>query len=89
MRALERRATTLGIRVARSARQRWQRMPPERRAKLEGLAESVMRPPVATTPPPAEVTEVEVRDLRAELARELDRLADADISASRGTPREV
>jgi hypothetical protein len=89
MRALERRATTLGTRVARSARQRWQQMPAQRRAKLEGLAANVKRPEVTTAPPSAEVTEVEVRDLRAELARELDRLADADISASRGTPREV
>jgi hypothetical protein len=31
-----------------------------------------------------EVTEVEVRDLRADLARELERLADANIHAARG-----
>ena len=30
------------------------------------------------------VSEIEVRDLRAELARELERLAEADIRASRG-----
>lgn len=31
-----------------------------------------------------EVTEIEVRDLRADLARELERLAEGDIRASRG-----
>lgn len=34
-----------------------------------------------------DVTDAEVRDLRADLARELDRLADADIKASRGPGR--
>ncbi|MEX1143005.1 MAG: hypothetical protein WD993_09630 [Thermoleophilaceae bacterium] len=34
-----------------------------------------------------ELSEVEVTDLRADLARELDRLADADIKASRGPGR--
>jgi len=32
----------------------------------------------------SDVSDVDVRDLRAELARELDRLAGADIAASRG-----
>jgi hypothetical protein len=83
MRALERRATTLGVRVARSVHDRWRRMPATRRTKLEGLAANVKRQAVGTPPPP-EVSEIEVRDLRAELARELDRLANADIRASRG-----
>lgn len=34
-----------------------------------------------------DVSDTEVRDLRADLARELDRLADADIRASRGPGR--
>jgi len=74
MRALERRATTLGAQVARSVQERWARLPADRREKLEALV-----------PPRPDVSEIEVRDLRAELARELDRLAEADISASRGT----
>jgi hypothetical protein len=82
---LERRATMLGIRVARSVHERWQRLPAPRRAKLEGLAASVKREAVEPTAPAPEVTEIEVRDLRAELARELERLAGADISASRGS----
>jgi len=36
-------------------------------------------------PPRRDVSEIEVRDLRADLARELDRLAGAEISASRGS----
>lgn len=74
MRALERGATTLGAQVARSVQERWARLPADRREKLEALV-----------PPRPDVSEIEVRDLRAELARELDRLAGADISASRGT----
>ena len=75
----------LGIRVARSVHDRWQRLPAARRAKLEGLAANVKREAVETPPPTPEVSEIEVRDLRAELTRELDRLADANISASRGS----
>lgn len=82
---LERRATTLGIRLARSVHDRWQRLPAARRAKLEGLAANVKREAVEPAPPPPEVTEIEVRDLQAELARELERLASADIAASRGS----
>jgi hypothetical protein len=74
MRALERGATTLGAQVARSVQERWARMPADRREKLEALV-----------PPRPDVSEIEVRDLRAELARELERLAGANISASRGT----
>jgi hypothetical protein len=40
--------------------------------------------PSQPAPAPLDVSEIEVRDLRVELARELDRLAGADISASRG-----
>jgi hypothetical protein len=44
------------------------------------------RPPPPVQQPVArpDVSEVEVRDLRAELASELERLAGADIGASRG-----
>jgi hypothetical protein len=73
LRALERRATTLGAQVARSVQERWAKLPEERRTKLEALV-----------PPRPDVSEIEVRDLRAELARELERLSSADISASRG-----
>ncbi len=78
MRALERGATTLGAQVARSVQERWARLPADRREKLEALV-----------PPRPDVSEIEVRDLRADLARELDRLADADISASRGSGKLV
>jgi hypothetical protein len=73
LRALERGATALGAQVARSVQERWARMPEERRTKLEALV-----------PPRPDVSEIQVRDLRAELTRELDRLANADIGASRG-----
>lgn len=73
LRALERRATTLGAQVARTVQERWARLPEERRTKLEALV-----------PPRPDVSEIEVRDLRDDLTRELDRLAGADISASRG-----
>ena len=72
-RALERGATTLGAQVARSIQERWAKLPEARRTKLEALV-----------PPRPDVSEIEVRDLRAELTRELDRLAGADIRASRG-----
>jgi hypothetical protein len=72
-RALERGATTLGARAARSIQERWAKLPEERREKLEALV-----------PPRPDVSEIEVRDLRAELTRELDRLAGANIRASRG-----
>jgi hypothetical protein len=91
MRALERGATTLGAQVARSVRGRWRRMPAARRGKLESLAANVReqaRDPREAAEQAAarpEVSEIEVRDLRAELARELDRLASADIAASRGS----
>jgi hypothetical protein len=52
----------------------------ELRVANERLADAIVESAVADP----ELTEVEVRDLRAELARELERLADADITASRG-----
>jgi hypothetical protein len=52
----------------------------ELRVANEQLADAIVESAAADP----EVTEIEVRDLRAELARELDRLADADIAASRG-----
>jgi hypothetical protein len=72
MRALERGATTLGAQVARSVQERWARLPADRREKLEALV-----------PPRPDISEIEVRDLRADLTRELDRLAGANIRASR------
>jgi hypothetical protein len=91
--ALERGATTLGVQLARSVEDGWRRMSPSRRAKLEQLAANVRERKVeqrgAIVPPPAnvaaEVSDVEVHDLRADLARELERLAHADIRAARGT----
>ncbi len=75
-RALERRATTLGSQIARSVQKRWASMPADRREKLEALV-----------PPQPDVSAVEVHDLRAELTRELDRLAGANIRASRQSDR--
>jgi hypothetical protein len=75
-RALERGATTLGARAARSIQERWAKLPDARREKLEALV-----------PPRADVSEIEVRDLRDDLTRELDRLSGASIRASRATDR--
>ena len=52
----------------------------ELRDANERLADAMVA--AAKTDP--DVSEVEVRDLRADLARELERLADADIRAARG-----
>ncbi len=52
----------------------------ELRVANERLADAIVESAAADP----EITEIEVRDLRAELARELDRLADANITASRG-----
>jgi hypothetical protein len=90
LRALERGATTLGGQVARSIDD-WRR-----RQAADRQAPPIAHPPATTGPPavaanPAPliaepgISEIEVSDLRAELARELERLAGADISASRGT----
>jgi hypothetical protein len=54
----------------------------ELRDANERLAEAM----VASAVSDPDVPEVEVRDLRSELARELERLADADIEASHGSP---
>ncbi|HEX2161836.1 MAG TPA: hypothetical protein VHF88_08455 [Thermoleophilaceae bacterium] len=84
--ALERGASSLGAQLARAASERWQRLPEPRRAKLETLAANVRERALEKRAEPArDVSEIEVRDLRAELARELDRIAGADIAASRGT----
>jgi hypothetical protein len=91
-RALERGATALTTSVARSLYGRWRRMPAAQRERIERIADDVKgRPapePTAASAEPAridrDVSEVEVRDLRDELARELERLVDADIEASRG-----
>jgi hypothetical protein len=94
LRALERGATTLGGQVARSIDD-WRRRQAASRQAPSLTYPHAPQPP-ATTPPavaasPAPVTaepgisEIEVSDLRAELARELERLAGADITASRGS----
>lgn len=112
--AFERRATALGIGVARALYGRWQRMPAGRRAQLEQLAENVKERALDlrgdADPGPAsrdlraaderladamvesakadpDLSDVEVDDLRDDLARELDRLAGADIKASKGPGR--
>lgn len=73
-------------------------MSPSRRAKFEQLAANVKERAVeprgevadrpvdreVVVPVDREVSEVEVHDLRADLARELERLADASIRARRG-----
>lgn len=86
VRAFERGATTLGVQVARSLYGRWRRASAGRPPSIEGpaadrrVAETIVAP--ARTEP--EVSDVDVQDLRAELTRELERLANADISAARG-----
>lgn len=91
LRALERGATSLGAQVARSVNERRH----HRRTVVEAAPPAVA-PAVAAAgeapaaPEPAvarDVSEIEVRDLRAELARELERLSGADIAASRGAGR--
>jgi hypothetical protein len=91
LRALERGATTVRAQVKRSVGD-WRRRQAASRAPLpagEPVAAPAPRPIAATYPRPetivADVSDIEVGDLRAELARELERLAGADISASRGT----
>ncbi|HYI99139.1 MAG TPA: hypothetical protein VEX36_05600 [Thermoleophilaceae bacterium] len=49
-----------------------------------GPSQPVADPVVAPAKADSDVSEIEVHDLRADLARELERLADADISAARG-----
>jgi acyl-CoA reductase-like NAD-dependent aldehyde dehydrogenase len=93
-RALERKATALGISVARSLYGRWRRLPPEQRARIERLADTVRSANeqlamVETAKADPEVSELEVRDLRADLARELALLASADVKASRGAGRRA
>jgi hypothetical protein len=75
----ERRAKLEGL--AANVRQQAQEPPPR------GQQPPVRPPKVAAEPTTVDpdVSEIDVRDLRAELARELERLAGADISASRGT----
>ncbi|HYI79470.1 MAG TPA: hypothetical protein VEW67_01255 [Thermoleophilaceae bacterium] len=89
LRAFGRGATTLRGQVARSIAD-W-----HRRQAAGGPAPSTTQPPatsphtVAASPTPVTadpgISEIEVSDLRAELARELERLAGADITASRGS----
>jgi hypothetical protein len=86
-RALEHGATALGAQLARSLHGGWRRMSPSRRARLEQLAANVKQratEQVASVEAQTDVSAVEVHDLRADLARELERLADADVSAARG-----
>lgn len=92
LRALERGATALGVQVTRSVND-WRRRQATGRAPRPAPApvvEAAVSKPVTepATPPPApadrDFSDIEVRNLRAELAGELERLAEADISASRG-----
>jgi len=53
----------------------------ELRAANESLAAAI----VASAEADPEVDEIEVRELREDLRRELDRLASAEVKASRGT----
>jgi hypothetical protein len=52
--------------------------------ELPGASERLADVTVASVRGESEVSDVEVHDLRADLARELERLAGADISAARG-----
>jgi hypothetical protein len=58
--------------------------PPAAEPPNEWNAPEPSRRATAARPGEPEVSEVEVRDLRADLARELERLADANIHAARG-----
>jgi hypothetical protein len=87
---IERGATQIGVAVARSLYGRWRQMPEVHRAKLERIAEDVKARALDVRSEPAqlsgpEVTDVEVHDLRADLARELERLAGGEVKASRGS----
>ena len=55
--------------------------------ELQAANESLAAAIVASAEADPEVDEVEVAGLRADLRRELDRLAQADVKASRTTPR--
>jgi hypothetical protein len=52
--------------------------------ELRDAGEQLADALVASARADPEVSDIEVRDLRAELARELERLADGEIRASRG-----
>ncbi len=56
--------------------------------ELNAANESLAAAIVASAEADPEVDEAEVAGLRADLRRELDRLANADVKASRTTPRE-
>ena len=58
--------------------------PPAAEPPSDWKAPEPSRRATAARPGEPEVTEVEVRDLRADLARELERLAEANIHAARG-----
>jgi hypothetical protein len=82
LRAIERGATTLGGQVARSIDDWRRRQAASRPSPATALPPAAAFRPASVTADPG-VSEIEVSDLRAELARELERLAGADISASR------
>jgi hypothetical protein len=94
LRTLERHAGA-GVEVARSVYDRWRApRPPARFAGTpDGRAPAVRADAdpgasaAAEGAAPSDLSENEVRDLRAELERELERLAGADIEASRGDGR--
>lgn len=85
LQALERHAANVGFRIARSIESRWPHAPLTRRTRVKGVVERVQPPALEVRGERSDVAEIEVRDLRAELTRELDRLAAADIAASRGS----
>ncbi|HLM27389.1 MAG TPA: hypothetical protein VK304_10535 [Thermoleophilaceae bacterium] len=57
--------------------------------ELNAANESLAAAIVASAEADPEIDEVEVASLRADLRRELDRLAQADVKASRTTPRHT
>lgn len=58
-------------------------------ADLKAANEQLADAMVESAKADPEVSEIEVRDLRADLARELERLAEGDIQASRGAGRSA
>ena len=95
VRALERSATALTTAMARTLYDRWRRMPATQRERIERIAAEVKggadtQPTAARiepVQPDRDVSEIEVHDLRSELARELERLAQGDVRAARGPGR--
>jgi hypothetical protein len=83
----------LGVRVARSLFGRWRVLPESDREQagrdLRAGTETFAGELVETAEADAEVGADDVRELREELRRELERLASADIKASRTRPERA